>query len=101
MGIVRHLLPALPLLFAAGTASAQERQQRPNILVIVADDLGFSDLGAFGGEIHTPNLDALKKQWLSKRRAFKRAWVGVSVLGLLMAPEDIRSRISRGRVPAA
>jgi arylsulfatase len=32
---------------------------RPNILVIVADDLGFSDLGAFGGEIHTPNLDRL------------------------------------------
>ncbi|WP_273825388.1 MULTISPECIES: arylsulfatase [Pseudomonas] len=33
--------------------------QRPNFLVILADDLGFSDLGAFGGEIATPNLDAL------------------------------------------
>ncbi|HEV3431234.1 MAG TPA: arylsulfatase [Paraburkholderia sp.] len=33
--------------------------KRPNVLVIVADDLGFSDLGAFGGEIATPNLDAL------------------------------------------
>ena len=32
---------------------------RPNFLVIVADDLGFSDLGAFGAEISTPNLDAL------------------------------------------
>ncbi len=32
---------------------------RPNILLIVADDLGFTDLGAFGGEIPTPNLDAL------------------------------------------
>ena len=32
---------------------------RPNFLVIVADDLGFSDIGAFGGEIHTPNLDRL------------------------------------------
>lgn len=32
---------------------------RPNVVVIVADDLGFSDLGAFGGEIATPNLDAL------------------------------------------
>ena len=31
----------------------------PNVLLIVADDLGFSDLGAFGGEIETPNLDAL------------------------------------------
>ncbi|WP_454256713.1 arylsulfatase [Pseudomonas sp. Marseille-Q8238] len=34
-------------------------KSRPNFLVIVADDLGFSDLGAFGGEIATPNLDAL------------------------------------------
>ncbi|MBX9982900.1 MAG: arylsulfatase [Mycobacterium gordonae] len=35
---------------------------RPNFLVIVADDLGFSDLGAFGGEINTPNLDRLAYQ---------------------------------------
>lgn len=33
--------------------------QRPNFLVILADDMGFSDLGAFGGEISTPHLDAL------------------------------------------
>lgn len=43
-------------------AVAQEatpQQARPNFLVIVADDLGWSDLGAFGGEISTPNLDRL------------------------------------------
>jgi arylsulfatase A-like enzyme len=33
--------------------------KRPNILYIMADDLGYSDIGAFGGEIATPNLDAL------------------------------------------
>lgn len=33
--------------------------KRPTVLLIVADDLGFSDVGAFGGEIRTPNLDAL------------------------------------------
>lgn len=33
--------------------------RRPNFLVIVADDMGWSDLGSFGGEISTPNLDAL------------------------------------------
>ncbi|MDB5469367.1 MAG: Arylsulfatase [Caulobacter sp.] len=45
----------------APTATGQPAQapRRPNFLVIVADDLGFSDLGAFGGEISTPNLDAL------------------------------------------
>ena len=35
------------------------RASRANVLLIVADDLGFSDLGAFGGEIATPHLDAL------------------------------------------
>ena len=34
-------------------------EQRPNILLIVADDLGYSDLGVYGGEIDTPNLDKL------------------------------------------
>lgn len=34
---------------------------KPNILYIVADDLGYSDISAFGGEIHTPNLDNLVK----------------------------------------
>lgn len=38
--------------------------QRPNFLVIVADDLGFSDIGAFGGEIATPNLDRLARAGL-------------------------------------
>lgn len=32
---------------------------RPNVVLIVADDLGFSDLGCYGGEIPTPNLDRL------------------------------------------
>ena len=35
------------------------RNSLPNILVIIADDLGYSDIGAFGGEIQTPNLDTL------------------------------------------
>ena len=37
----------------------RRRGNRPNVLLIMADDMGFSDVGCYGGEIHTPNLDRL------------------------------------------
>lgn len=50
----------LPLAFC-GTATgvAQAQQTQPNIVVILTDDLGFSDPGCYGGEIQTPTLDRL------------------------------------------
>ena len=41
------------------TALAGKPAERPNVVLILADDLGFSDLGCYGGEIPTPHLDAL------------------------------------------
>lgn len=52
---MRFLL-LLSLVFGAARLVAAER---PNILLILSDDMGYSDLGCFGGEIATPNLDAL------------------------------------------
>src|SRR5215831_4139737 len=43
----------------AAAAAAAAPPARPNILVIMSDDMGFSDLGCYGGEIQTPNLDRL------------------------------------------
>ncbi|MGB8250914.1 MAG: arylsulfatase [Azonexus sp.] len=40
-------------------ATAADSPRRPNIVVILGDDMGFSDMGAFGSEIRTPNLDSL------------------------------------------
>src|SRR5688572_24011141 len=44
---------------AGATAAFAAQDNRPNIIVMMADDMGFSDLGCYGGEIRTPNLDAL------------------------------------------
>lgn len=52
-GLVASALPR-PVAAQAATGA-----RRPNILLIMADDMGFSDIGCYGGEIQTPNLDRL------------------------------------------
>jgi arylsulfatase A-like enzyme len=56
------LLLALGVGLQPGCASAERAAERPNILLIVADDLGYSDLGSYGSEISTPNLDSLARK---------------------------------------
>jgi len=56
--LLRRLGMALGLMAASMMASA-DKAGKPNFLLIVADDLGYSDIGAYGGEIETPSLDAL------------------------------------------
>jgi len=62
--IMKCLSPILLLvIFLSCTAHvrAQERflPEKPNIIIILADDMGYSDPGCFGGEIETPNIDKL------------------------------------------
>lgn len=46
-------------LFCGQSQAAEDQEKRPNIIVIMTDDVGYSDLGCYGSEINTPNLDAL------------------------------------------
>jgi arylsulfatase len=64
---------ALPL----GCGNAPEPQsaasEKPNIVVIMADDMGFSDIGCYGGEIETPNINALAEGGLRFRQFYNTA----------------------------
>jgi len=53
-----------------GHAQLPARESRPNIVLILADDLGFSDIGCYGGEMLTPNLDKLAKGGLRFRQFY-------------------------------
>ncbi len=55
----RALLLTLLTLVTASASWGAAPAARPNLVVLVADDWGFTDLGAFGGEIDTPHLNAL------------------------------------------
>ena len=56
----RALFAGLMIIsLASACGQAVEPDTRPNILLIVADDLGYADLGAYGSNIQTPNIDAL------------------------------------------
>lgn len=60
-GILLSVFVVLPW---TAWASAAPPGEQPNIVVILADDLGYSDIGCYGGEIMTPNLDRLAQQGL-------------------------------------
>lgn len=61
------------LLFLSGTAASMLAAARPNIVLILADDLGFSDVGCYGGEIQTPNIDSLAAKGLRFTRFYNAA----------------------------
>lgn len=58
------LFPTLCVLVASARPAVSQETPRPNVLLILADDLGWSDLGCYGSEIRTPNLDALARNGL-------------------------------------
>jgi arylsulfatase A-like enzyme len=67
LGYLGRLLKTLGIvglvaaLAAPAIAPAADAPRRPNIVVILGDDMGFADMGSFGGEIRTPNLDSLAR----------------------------------------
>jgi len=89
------LICGATLASAAGLSCVGKEKppQKPNIVVIVADDSGFSDLGCYGGEIRTPNLDALAKNGLRFTQFYNtgRSWPTRSGLMTGYYPQQTRS----------
>ena len=60
-------------LFSLVSCTQEEPNQQPNIVLILSDDLGYSDLGCYGSEIETPNLDRLASEGLRMTQFYNTA----------------------------
>ena len=77
---LRHMLFASLVLFSSRNCYADSS---PNILIILADDLGYSDVGCYGGEIETPNLDRLAANGLRFTQFYNTARCWPTRAGIL------------------
>ena len=80
------------------SAVAAGRSKPPNVLLILADDLGFSDLGCYGGEIATPNLDSLAASGLRFTQFYNtaRCWPTRAALMTGYYPQQVRRDVIPG-----
>ena len=70
-------------VFTLACFSSVDATKRPNIVLIMADDLGFADLGCYGSEIQTPNLDTLAGEGLRFSQFYNTAKCHSSRVSLL------------------
>ncbi|WP_149275065.1 arylsulfatase [Pareuzebyella sediminis] len=61
--MIQKILLILPFYFFIYSC-AEKKEERPNIILIMGDDIGISDIGAYGSEIETPNIDQLANEGL-------------------------------------
>jgi len=83
--------------------STDNREARkPNVLVIVADDMGYSDAGCYGGEVETPNLNRLAAEGLRFTQCYStgRCWPSRTSLLTGYYPQQVRMDPPQGRLPA-
>ena len=64
---------AIVLVAASLFAQAEPDRTRPNIILIMVDDMGYSDIGCYGGEVRTPNIDQLAADGLRFRQFYNTA----------------------------
>ncbi|MCF8227045.1 MAG: arylsulfatase [Bacteroidales bacterium] len=94
------ILLILAFVIISTRGYAQETDP-PNIVVILADDMGFSDLGCYGSEIHTPNIDELAQQGLRFTQFYNagRCWPTRSSIMTGYYPQQTNNDGKRGAFP--
>ncbi|MCL2119528.1 MAG: arylsulfatase [Planctomycetaceae bacterium] len=99
--VLRVLTAVVGLSWLTIFLSADETQTPPNILVILYDDMGFSDLGCYGGEIETPNIDRLAESGLRFTQFYNttRCWPTRTALMTGFYPQQVRSDPPQGKLP--
>ncbi len=89
--ICRAIMISAACAFAAPAVAQQGGAPRPNIVVIVIDDAGFTDLGAYGGEARTPNIDALAQRGAQFSRYYSSPLCSPSRAMLLTGMDNHRT----------
>lgn len=98
---ISHLLAILlvPTGIVVALASESRAAERPNFLIILADDLGYSDLACYGGEASTPNLDRLAKNGLRFTQFYNtaRCWPTRTAIVTGYYPQQVRMDPPQGK----
>ena len=94
----RTLLAVLTVLSGL-TAGVSAEDSRPNIVLIVADDLGWADVSFHGEEIRTPGIDRLVKEGAELRRFYVCPVCSPTRAGLMTGRYPIRFGLMRAVVP--
>jgi arylsulfatase len=99
---MRRALAGLLLTLLVSLLLCNAAAARPNFVIILADDMGFSDAGCYGGEIATPNLDKLAANGLRFTQFYNtaRCWPTRSCIMSGYYAQQIRMDPPRGRLPA-
>ena len=93
---IRWVTILISVLSLGSEAQAEKtKPARPNIVLIMADDLGFSDLGCYGGEIDTPNIDRLAKEGMKFSQFYNCAVCRTTRAALItgLHPRRVKGRL--------
>jgi arylsulfatase A-like enzyme len=89
-------LGTLVLLMLFSTFVSGAETQRPNVIVIVADDLGWNDVGFHGGDIDTPSLDRLAAEGMELNRFYTTPICSPTRAALMTGRDPMRLGVAYG-----